>query len=310
MKNKLLAVLFVCALCVCAAFVPGKVWADVKIDKTNFPDDNFRNWVKENAAEGADVLKDAQAAAVSEMDISFGEISDLKGLEHFTALTELTCWSNSLKTLDTSKNAALEILRCNGNELTKLDLSKNTALKGLFCDQNEIAALDLSALSNLYALSCRYNGIKALDLSHNSALVELDCWGNELTTLDLSKNAALVKLNCLENPIKELDLSNNPNLSEVSLPTTAAVTLPNGDNIVMNDFKVAKGKEGKFSLDLSKYGDKIGEVRAEPEGPDEVNVTSAKGVYTFAPFGGRLIVSYRLGGDSVLDLILYVEGEL
>ena len=304
MKHRFFAAMLAIVLCA------GVAAADVKIDKASFPDDNFRNWVKENAAEGGDVLKDAQAAAVSEMDVSFGEISDLKGIEHFTALTELTCWSNSLTKLDLSKNAALEILRCNGNELTKLDLPKNGALKGLYCDQNAIAALDLSALPDLYALSCRYNGIKALDLSGNAALVELDCWGNELTKLDLSKNAALVKLNCLENPIKKLDLSKNRNLSEAALPEMAEVTLPGGDTIAMGNFKIAKGKDGKFSLDLSKYGDKIGEVRAEPEGPDEVNVTSAKGVYTFAPFGGRLIVSYRLGGDSVLDLILYVEGEL
>ncbi len=312
MKYKFFALLLAFALCT------GTGWADVKIDAANFPDDNFRAWVKENAAAGGDVLTDAQIAFREEMDISFCEIANLKGIEHFSALTELICWSNSLKKLDLSKNTALVMLRCNGNELTKLTLPKNAALSGLYCDQNNLGALDLSALPELRGLSCRYNGLKALDLSHNPELLELDCWGNEIKTLDLSKNPALTKLNCLENPIKKLDLSNNTNLSAVSLPETATVTLPGGDKIAMGDFKITKGKDGKLHLDLSRFGEKIGTVSAEPEGPDEVSVEASDGVFSFAPFGGRLIVPYCPGGDSVgkplsetaIDIILYVDEEL
>ncbi|MBO4334400.1 MAG: hypothetical protein J5846_01005 [Desulfovibrio sp.] len=282
--------------------------ADVSIDAKHFPDAKFQNWLKENVAGGKSVLSKKQIAALEEMDISYSEISNLKGLEHFTALKELTCWSNNLSTIDVSKNPTLEILRCNGNELSALDLSKNKALKVLACDQNKLKTLDLSGLPDLRALACRYNELTALDLSHNAALTELDCWGNELTSLDLSKNLDLTKLNCLENPIKTLDLSKNINLSEAALPATATVTLPGGDKILMADFKVVKASDGKNRLDLSKYGDKITDISVEPEGVDEeIAVSSSKGVHSFASCDGKVKISYALGKDRTLDLILFVE---
>ncbi len=291
--------------CVSAA---GEARADVAVDAANFPDARFRSWVKENVAGGRDVLTGAQIAAVEEMDVSYGEIADLKGLERFTALKVLVCWSNSLTALDASKNPSLEMLRCNGNELSALDLSKNRALKVLSCDQNKLKALDLSGLADLRSLACRYNSLTSLDLSRNAALMELDCWGNEITALDLSKNTALEKLNCLENPIKALDLSKNRNLSEAALPATATVTLPGGDRIAMADFKVVKAAGGKFRLDLAKFGDKIGEVSVEPMGVDEeVAVSSSRGVHTFAPCDGKVRITYRLGKDAGLDLILFIE---
>ncbi|MCR5562604.1 MAG: hypothetical protein K6F46_04420 [Desulfovibrio sp.] len=291
-------------VCVMAA---GEAWADVSVDAANFPDAHFRNWVKKNVAGGNGVLTGPQIAAVEEMDVSYSEIADLKGLEHFTALKRLICWSNSLKALDASRNPSLEELRCNGNELATLTLSKNTALKVLACDQNSLKTLDLSGQPNLLSLACRYNSLSFLDLSHNTALTELDCWGNDITALDLSKNTALVKLNCLENPIKAMDLTKNRHLSEAALPNTATVTLPGGDKITMADFTVVKADGGTFRLDLSKFGDKIKGVSVEPEGADEdVVVKSSKGVHTFAQCDGRVRISYRLGKDAALDLILFI----
>ena len=83
-SKKFLAVLSACALLLLAGVSSG-AWADVKIDAANFPDENFRRWVKEKTAGGGDVLTDAQIAAVEEMDLSFSEISSLKGVERFTA---------------------------------------------------------------------------------------------------------------------------------------------------------------------------------------------------------------------------------
>ena len=290
--------------CVLAA---GEALADVGVDAVHFPDAHFRNWVKENVAGGRDVLTGPQIAAVEEMDVSYSEIADLKGLEHFTALKVLVCWSNSLTALDASKNPSLEMLRCNGNELATLNLSNNKALKVLSCDQNSLKTLDLSGQPNLLSLACRYNTLTSLDLSRNTALTELDCWGNEIAALDLSKNTALVKLNCLENPIKALDLSKNANLVEAALPETATVTLPGGDRITMGDFKIVKAAGGTFRLDLAKFGDKIKGVSVEPEGVDEeVAVKASKGVHTFAQCDGKVRISYKLGKDAALDLILFV----
>ena len=310
MKQRRFAALLAFALCAIGTVA----WADVKIDAANFPDEKFRQWVKENAAGGGDVLTDAQIAAAEEVDVSetsgVGGISSLKGLEHFTALNRLVCSSNALTELDLSGNGALETLVCSGNELAKLDLSGNGALEWLVCDQNELAALDLSGLPELGSLWCRYNALTALDLSRVPALVELDCRGNEIAKLDLSRNPKLFRLNCLENPIKELDLSKNEDLSEASLPETAAVTLPNGDRIDMADFQLRRTAAGKYQLDLSRYAGKIEKVWVRSSGvvDEDVPVTSSGGIYTFDPCIGYGGIIYKLGRregeDWTLELLL------
>jgi Leucine-rich repeat (LRR) protein len=55
-------------------------------------------------------------------------ISNLTGIEAFTALTYLDCRVNQLTSLDVSQNTALTLLSCEGNQLTSLDVSQNTAL--------------------------------------------------------------------------------------------------------------------------------------------------------------------------------------
>lgn len=42
-------------------------------------------------------------------------LTSLKGIEYFTALTELRCNNNQLTTLDVSKNTALTVLWCETN---------------------------------------------------------------------------------------------------------------------------------------------------------------------------------------------------
>ena len=105
--------------------------ASVKINKTNFPDQNFRNWILQNYnADG--VLTDAIIAEVKEINVSYCEISDLTGIEHFTALEFLLCYGNQLTTLDISKNTKLHYVNCDDNQLTALDVSYNSELGGVY----------------------------------------------------------------------------------------------------------------------------------------------------------------------------------
>ncbi len=84
-----------------------------------------------------------------ELDVTNKDISDLTGIEAFTALTYLKCEYNQLTNLDVSKNTALDYLVCHSNQLTSLDVSKNTALTSLYCRGNK---LDCTALKNKLGL--------------------------------------------------------------------------------------------------------------------------------------------------------------
>ncbi len=153
----------------------GTAWADVEINETNFLDENFRNYLLEQDYGSDRKLTDAEIARVTSISVPSMNIRSLKGIEYFTALTELWCFDNQLTSLDVSKNTALKGLYCNSNQLTSLDVSKNTAL---------------------HILGCAYNLLSSLDVSKNTRLVWLWCSDNQLTSLDVSKNSALEYLKC------------------------------------------------------------------------------------------------------------------
>lgn len=79
------------------------------------------------------------------IDASWQGITDLKGIEHFTALTTLYSSFNELTSLDLSANTALTELDCYGNQLESLDVSENTKLTQLYCDNNYIPEAKLPA---------------------------------------------------------------------------------------------------------------------------------------------------------------------
>ena len=174
----------------------------IDIDATNFPDENFRYYLLRLSEGGDGILTEAEIKGITRIYVSYGNISSLKGIEYFTALTELFCSNNQLTVLDVSKNTALDYLDCGNNQLTALDVSKNTALTELWCDNNQLTALDVSKNTALIRLFCHDNQLTALDVSKNTALTRLECYDNQLTALDVSKNTALTDLWCDCNQIK------------------------------------------------------------------------------------------------------------
>ena len=75
----------------------------------------------------------ASIDTVTFLNIDNQSISDLTGIEDFTALTDLECQYNNLTSLDVSQNTALTFLECQYNNLISLDVSGATALSWLNC---------------------------------------------------------------------------------------------------------------------------------------------------------------------------------
>ena len=184
--------------------------ADVEINETTFPDEEFRNWVLRQSYGVDGVLTEEETANVTRIMVVGGrDIQSLKGIEYFTALTYLNCASNHLTALDVSKCTKLEVLYCDWNQLTSLDVSKNTALKDLACGANPLTTLDVSMNAELTDLACGQSQLTSLDVSQNTALTYLSCNSNQLTSLDVSKNTALINLSCQSNQLTSLDVSKN-----------------------------------------------------------------------------------------------------
>ena len=190
--------------------------AGVAIDNTNFPDANFRTVVENFDTNKDGSLSDTEIAAVEEIDCSRKGITNLKGIEYFTALRLLKCNRNQLTTLDVDKNTALEKLYCSNNKLTSLDVSKNISLTELECDYNQLTSLDVSKNTALTHLDCQNNQLISLDVSKNTALTNLYCSLNQLTALDVS-NTNMVYLDCDDN-IYQIIVGNDRTFDLSTLP--------------------------------------------------------------------------------------------
>ena len=203
--------------------------AQVRIDEENFPDAFFRKFVADAYdTDKNGMLSASEIEAVTKVELNNSAVEmvgNLKGIEHFTALTALMCGINELTELDLSRNTALQELRCYENQLTRLDLSHNTALTLLECSNNQLEELDLSKNTALEQLYCENNKLTKLNLSQNAALTILMCSDNQLEELDLSQTTALVTLYCENNKLTRLDLSQNNSLSVANCSSNSLTEL-------------------------------------------------------------------------------------
>lgn len=208
------------------------------INEKNFPDPNFRKYIKTYKAGGRDVLTVEEQRKVESIEVKGWNISNLKGIEAFPNLKELNCENNSIQKLDLRQNPMLQKLICNKNQLIQLDLSKNPDIYFLNCSENQLEQLDVSHLKDLLTLDCSHNNLEQLDVKNSKFLVALNCSVNQLTELDvdvthkpnlervecqnnqltsliLGQNKLLKKLNCANNQLTQLNLNNMISLEEL-----------------------------------------------------------------------------------------------
>ena len=209
------------------------------INEDNFPDPNFRKYIKTYKAGGRDVLTVEEQRKVETIEVEGKNISSLRGIEAFPNLTELKCGNNSIQKLDLRQNPKLKTLKCNKNQLTQLDLSKNPDIDYLNCSENQLEQLDVSHLKDLVMLNCSHNDLEQLDVrnskfletlycswnrlteldadvAHKSRLVSVECQNNQLTSLILGQNKLLKKLNCAHNQLTQLNLNNMISLKDLN----------------------------------------------------------------------------------------------
>ena len=222
----------------------------IAINEDNFPDENFRNYLLSQSYGTDGYLTEWEIAEITEIRVSSKYISNLKGIEYFTALTDLDCWSNQLTALDVSKNTTLTDLDCGSNQLTALDVSKNTALTDLSCSYNQLTAIDVSKNTALVNLSCDENQLTSLDVSKNTALTYLGCSDNQLTAIDVSNCTALEWLYCNDNQLTAIDVSNCTALTELYCYDNQLTSLDVSKNTALKTLKCDNNP--LTSLDVSK----------------------------------------------------------
>ena len=131
----------------------------IAIDRQNFPDANFRQAVEEIADTDKDGFLDDVERSLKRLNVYNRRIVNLKGIEYFGELENLSCHFNDLSSVDLSSNRELKTLEINNNELTSLYLNDNWNLEAISCHANQLKTLDLSDCPKLNFLQCYDNKI-------------------------------------------------------------------------------------------------------------------------------------------------------
>ena len=231
--------------------------AEAEDRELDIPDANFKKYLLEHCdmnGDGRLTLSDAEkwnsSESIKEFNISNQNISSLKGIEHFTALTRLRCEGNQLTTIDISKNTALVELWCGDNQLSTIDISKNTALATLYCNNNKLTNLNINNNTALRILYCHNNQLTTLNVDMNTALITLHCENNQLTYLNLSMNNALTYLACSGNQLKTLNINKNTKLTSLSCSSNQLTVLDLSKNNALTYLACSENK--LITLDISK----------------------------------------------------------
>ncbi len=184
----------------------------------NFPDDKFRTWLTAQTAwdtNGDGILSRAEAEAVTKIIVVEEGITSLDGIELFSKLTRLDCYSNKITELDVSGLTNLTWLDCYNNKITELDVSGLTNLTVFGCTRNKITELKVAGLANLTEFHCDNNLLTELDVTGLTSLKWLICHDNQIAELDASGLTALAYLHCQNNQIEELKVAGLANLTEL-----------------------------------------------------------------------------------------------
>ncbi|MEW6238565.1 MAG: hypothetical protein AB1656_24535 [Candidatus Omnitrophota bacterium] len=224
-SKKTVAVFF--TLFLMLALGAGQASAQNINNSTEFPDAQFRAAAEQflGVLPGASFTAADCAAKTSLFDFSDLGISEVKGLQYFTNITQLDASDNSITEFKTTTGTdylgpltKLWSIDVSGNLLTALELSASqNVIKDLKLANNSLTAITfVAAHATIEYLDITGNNFNSVDLSLLTNLHDFLAADNNLTTISLTNNTALRTLDIAGNQISALDLKTNwPQLWEV-----------------------------------------------------------------------------------------------
>lgn len=321
------------------------VMSQVVFNATNFPDANFRSFLKTThgfPTEGSTVTK-TKLESVTQIDCSGKSISNLTGIRYFTKLEQLLCKNNSLtslsalpatlKILDCSRNSTLTSLNVAANtnltrlwvedcSLTSVDITKLTALKELSLKGNKLTSLDLTKCTELLWIYLGGNsGLSGLNFDNNNKVQILSIYSTAQTSLSLANHPGLLNLSCWGcSNMETVDLSGSADLRVCNLGSTKIKALDLSNNLEIRHLRCENAK--LTTLDLSRQT-KLWKLNCSNNSLTELDLSKCveldtKTTTTYAELYGQnatfnesqtQVDSYVSGGSNYRGQVRYVPAQ-
>jgi len=128
----------------------------VNAQTTHVPDDKFEQALIDLGYDTGPLdnyVPTADINGILNLDVSYKSISNLTGIEDFTALEELWCYGNELTSLYLALNSSLLMQDCSSNQISTLVLPTSNILTSLNCEDNQLTSLDVRNGNNVNVTS-------------------------------------------------------------------------------------------------------------------------------------------------------------
>ena len=249
---------------------------DVTIDSTNFPDDNFRNYVQNNHDHvDPSYFTPAEIADIKVIDCGGCNIENLQGIELFTSLETLICQDNQLMDIDVSAMPSLKKLDCHSNPLsgtiqihknleelecwnsqidgTRIVIPMNSRLRVVKVDASGFSDLSFLYGLDLETLDCAYIDFESLDFTPWNNLHDLRCDNCNLSRLNVSGLLNLTRIRANDNNLTELDVSIVPALEELYIDKNHIAALDLSACVQLRDAELNQTADGFMTEDSGHY---------------------------------------------------------
>ncbi|MEM6719888.1 MAG: lectin-like protein [Bacteroidota bacterium] len=255
-------------------------FSSVSCNYTAIPDANFEAALEVFGYD--DISGDGQVPTsfintVTNLDVSNTNISDLTGIEDFTALEELYITNNNLMSLDVSNNSALFNIAAAGNNIDTLNLGSNTNYTTLVFSSNNFTSFDATNLTVLQTLDLSNNDLITIDISGLTQLATLNLSNNNLTSLDFSNITGLVEIYLNNNDLVSVNLrnGNNGSITDISVEDNLGLNcVLVDDEEIVNTVNIDFDPQTRFSSTFCEYTaipDANFEARLEVLGYDDIS---------------------------------------
>lgn len=310
----------------------------VKVDKTNFPNATFREFV----SDACDLDKDgelvpAELAMIKDInfnkpnednpdenqkytDEKYQKIDDFTGIEYLTELTYIGIRENAaVRTLDVSACTKLDCIDA-GNCENLETVTVPDSIKALYIYNSSVKSVDVSKCTSLETLFAFDANLTSLDVSKNTSLKELNISNNNIAFIDLK---GLNDLDTFEadNNSYAISLTEDNKFDLSALLDVSKFTLDDGQDVTLKDgvLTVDDGvSEITYTYDTGLDGKTFnGTFKVAAKTFDSVNATLWKGnkkfphnwseniqlpAFSFAEKGTRLTVEYTVTAPTAEEL--------
>jgi ELWxxDGT repeat protein len=245
---------------------------------TAIPDEKFEEALIDKGLDSAldGYVVTSTIEAVSVLNIQSSEITDLTGIQNFTALTSLSLKGNNLESVDLSNNIQLKNLNVINNKLDRLDISNNTSLTSLEATSNNLTCIKV--------WDTNYANNNWSDKIDATATFSIDC--DEVWTVEVDEKAETIiitipgidknndgKITLKEAKefVGELDLSDK-NIDDIK--GLQAFSSIKSLNLSGNNIKDLSALTGKKIILVSKTTGKKREVAAKASGLETLIISN------------------------------------